>query len=210
MATAIDAKGDLVVGTGADTFSKLTVGANGTTLVADSATSTGLKWAAPGGASALTKITSASFSAVTTLDIDSLFSATYKRYMVILSLQASSSSELNLRFRAGGTTKTTSDYYGSGWSIDRANATFNNGQAAASSKTISQDATGGNLIVMYFMRVGNTSEKPVFTGILNGGAGQRSGHFGATYDVADTYTGINLFLSANNMTGDYQVYGLEN
>jgi len=46
MATAIDAKGDLVVGTGADTFSKLTVGANGTTLVADSSEATGLKWAA--------------------------------------------------------------------------------------------------------------------------------------------------------------------
>jgi hypothetical protein len=47
MATAIDAKGDLVVGTGADTFSKLTVGANGTTLVADSSTATGLKWDTP-------------------------------------------------------------------------------------------------------------------------------------------------------------------
>jgi len=45
MATAIDAKGDLVVGTGADTFSKLTVGANGTILTADSAEATGLKWA---------------------------------------------------------------------------------------------------------------------------------------------------------------------
>jgi hypothetical protein len=52
MATAIDAKGDLVVGTGADTFSKLTVGANGTTLVADSAETTGLKWATPAGATA--------------------------------------------------------------------------------------------------------------------------------------------------------------
>jgi hypothetical protein len=51
MATAIDAKGDLVVGTGADTFSKLTVGANGTTLVADSAEATGLKWAAASGGS---------------------------------------------------------------------------------------------------------------------------------------------------------------
>ena len=44
MATAIDAKGDLIVGTGADTFSKLTVGANDTVLVADSSTATGLKW----------------------------------------------------------------------------------------------------------------------------------------------------------------------
>ena len=47
MATAIDAKGDLIAGTGADTFSKLTVGANNTVLTADSSTATGLKWAAP-------------------------------------------------------------------------------------------------------------------------------------------------------------------
>ena len=46
MATAIDAKGDLVAGTGADTFAKLTVGANDTVLTADSTTATGLKWAA--------------------------------------------------------------------------------------------------------------------------------------------------------------------
>ena len=47
MATAIDAKGDLVAGTGADTFAKLTVGANNTVLTADSAEATGLKWATP-------------------------------------------------------------------------------------------------------------------------------------------------------------------
>ncbi len=48
MATAIDAKGDLVVGTGADTFSKLTVASTaGYLLTVDSAESTGLKWAAP-------------------------------------------------------------------------------------------------------------------------------------------------------------------
>ena len=49
MATAIDAKGDLVAGTGADTFARLAVGTNGHTLVADSSTATGLKWAAPAG-----------------------------------------------------------------------------------------------------------------------------------------------------------------
>jgi len=45
MATAIDAKGDLVAGTGADAFARLAVGNNGETLVADSTASTGLKWA---------------------------------------------------------------------------------------------------------------------------------------------------------------------
>ena len=47
MATAIDAKGDLVVGTGADTFSRLAAGTNTYVLTADSAEATGLKWAAP-------------------------------------------------------------------------------------------------------------------------------------------------------------------
>lgn len=44
-ATAIDAKGDIVAGTGADTFARLAVGTNGQYLQADSTAATGLKWA---------------------------------------------------------------------------------------------------------------------------------------------------------------------
>ena len=46
MATAVDAKGDLIVGTGADTFARLAVGTNGYTLVADSGAATGLAYSA--------------------------------------------------------------------------------------------------------------------------------------------------------------------
>lgn len=45
MATAMTTKGDLVPATGSGTFSRLAVGTNGQTLVADSSTATGLKWA---------------------------------------------------------------------------------------------------------------------------------------------------------------------
>ena len=75
MATAIDAKGDLIGGTGADTFSRLAVGANGTVLTADSAEATGLKWATPaaGGGKVLqvvqgTTTTNASNSTTTMAD----------------------------------------------------------------------------------------------------------------------------------------------
>jgi hypothetical protein len=44
--TTIDAKGDLLVGTAADTVGRLAVGTNGQYLQADSSTATGLKWAA--------------------------------------------------------------------------------------------------------------------------------------------------------------------
>jgi len=50
-ATAPAVKGNIVVGTGTDTSAVLAVGANGTTLVADSSEATGLKWQAPAGAS---------------------------------------------------------------------------------------------------------------------------------------------------------------
>jgi len=43
----IEAKGDLIVGTADDTVGRLAVGANGQVLTADSAQTTGLKWATP-------------------------------------------------------------------------------------------------------------------------------------------------------------------
>lgn len=55
-ATLIDAKGDLIAGTAADTVARLAVGANGTVLTADSTAATGVAWAAAaGGTSSLTR-----------------------------------------------------------------------------------------------------------------------------------------------------------
>lgn len=82
MATAIDAKGDLVAGTGADTFAKLTVGANNTVLTADSAEATGLKWAtASAGGMTLISTTTLSGTSVTLSSIPS----TYKHLLITFS-----------------------------------------------------------------------------------------------------------------------------
>jgi hypothetical protein len=45
--TIVDAKGDLIAASAADTPARLAVGSNGETLVADSSTSTGLRWQQP-------------------------------------------------------------------------------------------------------------------------------------------------------------------
>jgi hypothetical protein len=51
--TLVDAKGDLLLGTAADTLARLGVGADGQILTADAAQAAGVKWAAPASVSSL-------------------------------------------------------------------------------------------------------------------------------------------------------------
>jgi hypothetical protein len=79
--TIVDAKGDIIAATAADTVSKLTVGANATVLTADSAEATGLKWATPAaGGMTLLSTTTLSGSTVTVSSINQ----TYTNLLVVV------------------------------------------------------------------------------------------------------------------------------
>jgi len=65
--STIDAKGDLLVGTADNTVGRLAVGTNGYTLVADSAETTGLKWAAAAGGGKVLQVVSATTTTDTTI-----------------------------------------------------------------------------------------------------------------------------------------------
>ena len=68
--TLVDAKGDLIVATGADTPGILSVGSNGQILTADSSTGTGLAWAAaPSPSSDWTLVSTSTGSGVASVNI---------------------------------------------------------------------------------------------------------------------------------------------
>ena len=66
--TIVDAKGDLIVATAADTVSRLAVGSNDQVLTADSSTATGLKWAAPASGGKVLQVVTANYSTATTIN----------------------------------------------------------------------------------------------------------------------------------------------
>ncbi len=63
----VDAKGDLIVGTAADTVARLASSAsNGNILTVDTSTATGLKWAAPAGGGKVLQVVQSTYATATT------------------------------------------------------------------------------------------------------------------------------------------------
>jgi hypothetical protein len=126
----VDAKGDLVAATAADTVSRLAVGANGTVLTADSAEATGLKWAAAGASSgpafrvyksANQIITASTFTKITfdteIFDTDNCFASNRFTptkagyYQINLTLSSSGSGNLNNAYCALYKNGTVASYF---------------------------------------------------------------------------------------------------
>ena len=93
--TIVDAKGDLIAATAADTPARIAVGANDTVLTADSAEATGLKWATPSsGGMTLLETLSLSGSSVTSSSI----AGTYTNlFIALVEIQFSANVEFYLR-----------------------------------------------------------------------------------------------------------------
>jgi len=73
----LDAKGDIIAATAADTAARLAVGANGTFLKANSATSTGLEWGAAGSAGYSTSLPGSPTDGQEHILVDSTSAPTY-------------------------------------------------------------------------------------------------------------------------------------
>jgi hypothetical protein len=207
--TPLTTKGDLFTFDTAD--ARLGVGTNGQTLVADSTASTGLKWATPS-SGALTKIVSGSFTASAGLSVNSCFTSTYKNYKVMFRIKASTTAgTIAWRWRTSGTDLSTGSYY-YGWNLTNNNATTTlSGANAATSIDlggITETSYFNNYSYDVFGPQANTQIPSFYGGGTFTNAGQR-GFGGGISITVGAYDGFSL-ITAQNITGEYVVYGYEN
>jgi hypothetical protein len=216
MATEITAKGDLIVGTGSATFDNLPVGSNSQILVADSSTSTGLKWATPAVASSgMTLITKASFSAVadTGTTFDNVFSSTYDNYFAVYNVSSSTTSgdfQLQLRY-AGPTTQTTTYFWitnlieGAGPSSTLSRNTSDSVIKVAEYCGSAAYALAG---IINLQNILSTGSRPSFVTNAFGAEFQNQQLSSGNQDTSRAYTGLLFKASAGNITGTVSIYGL--
>lgn len=200
----VDAAGDLIYATANDTVARLALGSAGQVLKVNSG-ATAPEWAAAGGATGLTLISTESFSGVSSVIKNNCFDSTYDNYRLMFNATAAANLTLTMRLRVGGTNATGSDYV----RIDPyvATTTLNSAKVTATSWT---------MIV-----VRSTKISPFTIDLFNPAKATETVGYGFWTDISDplwgshfdlhnvatAYDGFELICSTSNMTGAVSIYG---
>lgn len=209
----VDAKGDLIAATAADTPARLAVGTNGQVLTADSTASTGIKWATPS-SGAMTLISSTSFTSQATQAFDGVFSSSYKSYIVYLQTVYGSvaNNSVRMQMRVAGPTTITAGYHngfisgqpnGSSFIVGNSNASY--AQVSADYGTTAALSVSGQFT---FLGCSGTSSIPSVLYQTTNGYSVLSVNGGFVIGGTDTYTGFILSGSAGNITGTVHIFGV--
>lgn len=213
----VDAKGDLIAATAADTVSRLAVGANGTVLTADSAEATGLKWASAAGGGSLVYVGGAAFTGASSQSLNNVFTSTYTNYMIVCNIDSVSvSSNICFKLRASGTDASTLYYSNIMYNdLSAGNTTFGNiSVSSGAAWKIADLSTTGKPYGFSFnlfnpQRTTTTSFQEGSHGYDYSGVVYQS-FTGGFHGTSAAYDGITIFPASGTFTGNIRVYGLAN
>jgi hypothetical protein len=164
-----------------------------------------LKWQAAS-AGALTKINKTSFSAVSTVSTDSLFSSTYDVYRIVLSFTASTSSNIAYYLRESGADDTTGYVLQTLQSDD----TTVNASRSTTPNFANFGSAGINSIMIDMFNPNVASRTNLFIRMIrDGGAGVNQFLNASQQTDSTQFTGITFFPGAGTITGSFTVYGYE-
>jgi hypothetical protein len=201
-------KGDIYTRT-SSADARLPVGTNGYALVADSAETTGLKWAAPS-TGALVFIKSSTFSSASTVEVDDAFSTTYDHYMIILNNTGSASTDLAMRFRSGGSTNTQSKYttqqLESSSTTTSSSATGLSNSGIRIGRNVSSGRSSSTIWLQNPYASLQTCAQALITQPQN--AANAIGFQAGSYTDTDSFTGLQLNPSSGTITGTITIYGM--
>lgn len=207
----VDAKGDIIAASGADTPARLAVGTNGYVLTADSAESTGLKWAAAGGGG-LVFIDRQAFSGVSSLSLSSKFSSSYDNYKIFLRIDSlSASTVVYSRLRSGGTDNTSSNYRG-GRTYQVGNTSTPLGDSTGTGTffaniTELSSQSGYMSMDLYAPYLTAYTAYNAFANFYYSAFGQHNQIEGGQMSVNTSYDGITFYPGSGTMTGEVYLYG---
>lgn len=210
--TLLTTKGDIIVATGNATLVRQGVGSNGQVLTADSTQADGVIWATPT-SGALTKVGTYTFTATATLNVNSCFSSTYKRYLLLLKAKAATGADyIYLKLRASGTDSSASYYYSlvessyTGGGV--ANIAANNGTAGVQILYADTTYTSGAVLNIFnpFDTV-NTNYFKQSDSISRGAANYSTSQGAGVHLTTTSYDGFSLVSASGTYTGEVVVYG---
>ena len=208
MATTIDAKGDLIGGTGADTFARLAVGTNGQVLTADSTAATGLAWAtASGGSGGLTLLSTTTLSG-TSVTVSSI-SGSYKNLILMIKNGVNNAGD-SFYYRFNG--DTGNNYYYSGYRIESATQTIYNRNAQdwfVVEYGSNSGATNAVQAVTKLYRYTDTDviyiETNSYSGVTAGG--RNSLALSGIYNNTAAITSLTITSASGSFSGTLYIYG---
>lgn len=178
--TIVDAKGDIIAATAADTVSRLAVGANGTILTADSTAATGIKWGAAPSANDSWTLLNAGGTALTGASTITVSGISGKEKLFILVKDASSSAQSTISVRVN--TLSTNVYYPFGtfhqalstYTVDNIIRTTNADGAAMNQLVLGQMSTNTSSTVSGYCLITGCSSATNIKMFQSSGAGTSS------------------------------------
>jgi hypothetical protein len=168
---------------------------------------------------ALVHLNTTAFSAVTSVSVNDVFSATYDTYKVFLQIDAHATAAANtlMRFRVGGADDAgAAEYTYAGWTVTSAGASGAGASAGATSMIAyfaaagtTTDVGGDYTIFQPF----NASARSTMVGsafALRSGTDNSAQTMGGQRGIDKSHTGFSIVSSSGNIAGTVRTFGVRN